>query len=346
MDYVSILAKHFGVDESIITECVRLVEKKMVGVNSDDIYKCIMEFQGLYEEEEFLPELTSQIFDKLPISGFIKVCELTKRHALECKKPSYWLRYLYGRSREEWIEVIKYLSPDVDPELISEDEGYKLVILRAIVKEYRRIHDRSGLDFMFDVVNSSYTLDEVKTIIDNSKRSRIEIGELRIPASNKLKNMIRSTNYDYETKDFQQALINTEMKSLMEVVYIIKYLKHHHFDMEDEIKDFEENETISEIENIGDYAMAIGFDTLDQVINVDRNLGWFDTPAKTALWIISGDPSVLNRRLAKDIMSKIPEMKLSGSKKYIQKLLDGPSEIKDVRYVKSGPYGDYKSVAL
>jgi len=123
MDEVDTISSHYGVNRDVIARCVAMTISK-TGASKKDVFTCIMD--KIFELK--LPiDMTSNIFSFMDPDAFMKICALNPEYAEKCKHAWYWLRYLQGRSDEDWVAILKEIPRYRNVELY-----------RALMKEFQR----------------------------------------------------------------------------------------------------------------------------------------------------------------------------------------------------------------
>ncbi len=132
-EHITILAQRYNVDEAAIRWCVWRTKKLLRDtVTETEIGECVLNYPGrdatalqerpLYSvrDELLLPfDMTNVIFSNMSPKDFIKACELDKKHAAECGKPSYWINYLQNKKlsrvkklRDKWWISNNFIDAD------------------------------------------------------------------------------------------------------------------------------------------------------------------------------------------------------------------------------------------
>lgn len=157
--YINFLASHFGVEKDTIIKCAKKVQKEL-GVGIEEIYDCVLDTIGVHEA---LPkEISLHTFKFLPPDEFIKICELSVKHFQQCKTSKYWIFYLQGRSKDDWIEIIKFILGTTYSQKILQD------VLQTYIKEYPPLDPRKRvIDVLFEFVDT-YSLKKLMTLMKDN----------------------------------------------------------------------------------------------------------------------------------------------------------------------------------
>lgn len=293
-DNITILAQYFGVDKDVIKKCVEMTKRDIVDISTTDIYACVMDSVGLSLPEE----IVSEVFSQIPLTDFLKICTLTEKHAKECEKPSYWLKYLKNRSKDDWIKVIKHLSP-------SHEDADDSDMLSELSYRYRKRFKSTWAQFILSVVDS-YTLIELEFIIDAEDDSGDD-DDYGFIQNNKIENIKRSTGDNVAGKLFNSSWVM--------IGFLGKYLKSVQLDKPKKVSDSKRRDIIAKIsfvrnsdvtEQIFERALARYFTSMDQLIQIYKNLKYDKTSEEIAKIVIR-EGVFINQQLAKSIASTEPK---------------------------------------
>jgi hypothetical protein len=189
------LAEHYGVDVSIIRECVKLTNKK-TGASMTDIHKCVMESIS----PKLPSDMNTEIFNFLPVEDFIKICTLNIKHAENCKKVWYWENYLKNKNYEKTIPVIEYLT---NTNVISVSDLKKLipVVLEKFYKVSKKLKAESYKPLIYFLA---------KVDIPNDYKNLIEVYNYQ--KDKMLKNITRSIEKQQKLKEINKIIDSSVSK--------------------------------------------------------------------------------------------------------------------------------------
>jgi hypothetical protein len=152
VDYVRLLASHYGMKEEDIEQCIAGVQKEIKGVDAKAIYDSVMDAIGV---QEYLPrDALFQLSMFLPLDKFLLLCQVDVRHAQLCETSGYWLAYLYNKDKKDWARVIKLI--------LTKDLPAK--VLREVVAGYLKVHPQRPVNVLLDVMDT-YSLDTLRTML-------------------------------------------------------------------------------------------------------------------------------------------------------------------------------------
>jgi hypothetical protein len=152
VDYVRLLASHYGMKEEDIEQCIAAVQKEIKGVNAKAIYDSVMDAIGV---QEYLPrDALFQLSMFLPLDKFLLLCQVDVRHAQLCETSGYWLAYLYNKDKKDWARVIKLI--------LTKDLPAK--VLREVVAGYLKVYPQRPVNVLLDVMDT-YSLDTLRTML-------------------------------------------------------------------------------------------------------------------------------------------------------------------------------------